>query len=129
MLWTNDTEMAVIQGGDTCGSEAFSDGDEAGVGATEAEILIAVDQLANPLPIRPGQRLACNSLLDDRGVEGDLSYCSDLTVDQMRGFGDHQRGGDQRAVIGFEQVAAGVIVGVITIGGSDQHPGVNDQHP
>jgi hypothetical protein len=100
MLWTNDTEMAVVQGGDSCGSEAFSDGDEAGVGATEAQILVAVDQLANPLPIRPGQRLDSNGLLEDRGVEGDLSDCSDLTVDQMRGFGDHQRGGDQRAVIG-----------------------------
>ena len=47
MLWANDTEVAVVQGGDSCGSEAFSDGDDAGVGATEAQILVAVDQLAN----------------------------------------------------------------------------------
>ena len=73
MLWTDDTEMAVVQGGDSCGSEAFSDGDEAGVGATEAQILVAVDQLANPLPISPDQRLDSEGLLDDRGVEGDLS--------------------------------------------------------
>ena len=46
----------------------------------------------------------------------------------MRSFGDHQRGGDERAVIGFEQIAAGVVVGVIAVGGSDQHTGVNDQH-
>ncbi len=102
MLWTDDTEMAVVQGGDSCGTEAFSDDDEAGVGATEAQILVAVDQLANPLPISLDQRLDREGLLHDRGVEGDLSDRSDLTVDQMRGFGDHQRGRDQRAVIGLE---------------------------
>lgn len=95
MLRTDDAEMAMVQGRDSCSPEAFSDGNEAGVGATESQILAADDQLANSLPISPDQRLNSEGLLDDRGVEGDLSDCSDLTVDQRRGLGDHQRGGHQ----------------------------------
>ena len=74
------------------------------------------------MPISPDQRLDSEGLLDNRGVEGDLPDCSDLTVDQMRGFGDHQLGGDQWAIIGFEQVTAGVIVGVIAIGAATSTP-------
>ena len=128
MLRTDDAEMAMVQGRDSCSPEAFSDGNEAGVGATESQILAADDQLANSLPISPDQRLNSEGLLDDRGVEGDLSDCSDLTVDQRRGLGDHQRGGHQAGHIGLERVAAGGNIGVIPIGGSDQHPRVNDQH-
>jgi hypothetical protein len=88
----------------------------------ESPILVPVDQLANSLPIGPDQRLNSEGLLDDRGVEGDLSdhdgsiRCAASAITSAV---------HQRAIIGLEQVAAGGKIGVISIGGSDQHPDTN----
>ncbi|CAN5639712.1 hypothetical protein BH10ACT2_BH10ACT2_22040 [soil metagenome] len=47
----NDAEMGAIQGRDTCRSETFRDGDQAGVGSAEGQILVAVDEISDALPI------------------------------------------------------------------------------
>ncbi len=41
MSGSDDTKVAVVQGGDAGHAETFSDGDESGVGAAETEVLVA----------------------------------------------------------------------------------------
>lgn len=47
----DDAEVAVVEGGDLGGAEAFGDGDEAGVGAAEGEVGVAVDELGDSGPV------------------------------------------------------------------------------
>lgn len=46
MCGANDAEVGAVQGGDACRTEAFSDGDQAGVRSAEGQVLVAAGVVA-----------------------------------------------------------------------------------
>ncbi len=48
---SDDAEVSAVQGGDAFRPEAFSDGDQAGVGAAEGQVLVALDEIPDALPV------------------------------------------------------------------------------
>ena len=79
-------------------------------------------------PVGQGQCLDEDFVVDDRGVEGALGSRTQLATDQVGGFGDHHRGGDQWTGLGLEQPAAGTVVRVAAISSGQQRTGIHDQH-
>jgi hypothetical protein len=67
---TDDVEVAVVEGGQLGGAEAFSDGDEAGVGAAEGKVGVAVDELGDSGPVVGGEGLDGDLAGGDTAVEG-----------------------------------------------------------
>ncbi len=124
----NDAEVSAVQGGDPCRAEAFSDRDQAGVGSAEGQVLVAVDELSDALPIGCGEGLDGEGAVDDRVVERRFGVCAEFSGEQVDRFGNDHRGGDQWPGRGFEELKAGLVVAVGAIGGSDEWAGVNDQH-
>jgi hypothetical protein len=82
---------------------------------------------AGPVGVR--RRLHGEGAVDDGGVEGDLRRGPQLPVDQVGGFGDHEGRGRERVLGLLEQPCARGVAGVAAVGGCDDHPGVDEEHP
>ena len=128
MRGAHDAEVGAVQGGDACRSEAFGDRDEAGVGSAERQVLVAVDELSDTLPVNASERLDREGSVDDRVVERWFGVWSELAGEQVDGFGNDHRSGHQWPGCCFEELEAGVVAAVVAIGGSDEWAGVYDQH-
>ena len=85
-----------------------------------------VNQFADPLPVGRDEILHSERAVDDRVVERALGLGTELAVDQG-GLGDNQRRGDQRPFVALEERPAGLVVGVVPIGGGHQRAGVDDE--
>src|SRR5699024_3814341 len=88
-------EVPVIESGDALFTVSFSERDDSGVGAAEPQVSVRGDQIADPSPVSAGERFNMQSLVQDRLVEKDLSPGTQLALEQIGGFGDHHRSGDQ----------------------------------
>lgn len=80
MRGANDAEVSAVQGGDTCRAEAFSDGDHAGVGSAERQILVAVDEFSDALPVDCSKGLDNEGAVDDRVAERWFGVWAEFSV-------------------------------------------------
>lgn len=128
MRGAHDAEVGAVQGGDACRTETFGDRDEAGVGSAEGHVLVALDELPDALPVDAAERLDGEGAVDDGVVERWFGVWAEFSGEQINGFSNDHRRGDQWPGRCFEELEAGVMVAVGAIGGSDEWAGVNDQH-
>src|SRR3954451_275539 len=124
---THDGEVSAVEVCESQHAEPLGDGYEAGVGAAEGKVAVLVDEVVDALPVGSGERLGDECALGECDVERDLAGSPDLALDQVAGFGYDAGGGDERAVVVFEQRPAGGVVGIAAIGGGLEYPRVDDQ--
>ena len=127
VLRADEAEMASVKGADAGCAESLSDRDEAAVDAAEMLIGVLNSERCDSSPIGCRERLDAN-LAGRRGlVQRGFGRRSELPVDQPSGLGDHEPGRDERSGMRLQQLPAGPVVGIASIGGSEQHAGVDDQ--
>lgn len=73
------------------------------------------------------QRLHPEAAAGEIAEEANLGLPSEPGPDQAGDLGDDERGEDERAWVGFEQLQAGRVVGVVCIDVGVEGPGVEDQ--
>ena len=87
---------------DACRAEAFSYGNQAGVGSAEWKVLVEVDEISNALPVDRGERFDDEGAVDDRVVERWLGVWAEFSGQQVCRFGHDHCCGDQWPRRGFE---------------------------
>lgn len=127
MAGTHHGEVPPVQSGDGGDAEAFGEGDQGGVGSAQAQIGVAAHQLGDPGLIAMFEVLDSQAAVADRVEQPGFRFGAELAVDEVGRFGDDQGVGDKRPRVGLEQVLAGLVVGVVGIGGGG-HAGVDQQH-
>lgn len=125
---TDHREMCSVDRRDTDGLQPFSDRDEARIGATEWEIAVLIDELSHASPVVGRQGLDLEAAVENGVIQRNLGVRAKFPVEEVGGFCDHHRGGDERPRIRVEEVAVLRVVSIIAICCCDQRPGVDDQH-
>lgn len=128
MRWTHDCEVAVVEGGDAGDAEAFGDGDQAGVGAAEAEVGVGLDEFTDAGPVVWAERFDGEVAVDDRRVERGFGVWAEFSVEEVGGFGDDEGGGDERPGVVADYPGGSGVVAVGAVGGRDDDAGIDDQH-
>lgn len=126
MLGADDDKVAAVQGRQWGSSQPFGQGDQRGVGTTEAEICVLLDQVTDARPVVVGQGLdrEHTSVIDLKRAFGTRPQ---LAVDEVGRLGDHQGARDEWSRVGFEQLPALPVVGVIDVRGGHQRASVDQQ--
>ena len=96
-MWSYDAEVSAVERRERAELHAFGDDDEAGVGAAEAEVGVGLDQLGDPPCICGCDGLDLEFAVGDGAEELGFRGRAELSADQVGGFGDHERGGYERA--------------------------------
>lgn len=94
----------------------------------KGQVLVAVDEFADAPPIGFDEVLDVEGAVDDGVLERCFGMWTDLAGDHVHGLSDHHRGGDERAGVDLQQLAAHGVVPVVAIDGCDQRTRINDQH-
>ncbi len=89
--------MAPVEGGDSGELKALCDDDQAGIRAAETEIGIGFDQVGHPPSISGRDRLNLELTRGEGTEERCFRGCAELPTDEVGSFGDHKRGGYERA--------------------------------
>lgn len=97
-------EVATVKGRDGGDGEAFADRDQAGVGASEREVSVDFDEFGDAQVVARGERFDEDVPVGDRAVETGLGGWAGLPIDQVSGFVDDQRGGDESVGRGLDQI-------------------------
>lgn len=88
----HDPEVPLIEGGHLDGAQPFGQRDQAGVGATEREVAVALHEVGDAGVVGGGERLDQNVAGGDGAEEAGLGGRPELPVDQVGGLGDDERG-------------------------------------
>lgn len=80
MRGPHDMEVTVVEGGDPLDAVSFGESDERGIGAAEAEICVALDELADAFLARGVEVLDAELAVEDRRVERHLSVGAEFSV-------------------------------------------------
>lgn len=92
------------------------------------EVGILLDEFPRSFPVAACQRFDVKCAVENEVVESGLGFCTELTVDQLRGLGDDHRRGDERAPAICEQLGILRVVPIIAVRGCYEGPGVDDDH-
>lgn len=128
MSRTDDAKVSVVERCDPSDVESFGDGDERCVRASEAKIRVGEDKFAHPLPVAAREGLDAQRAFDDRSVQGCLGGGPEFAIDQVPSLGDNQSCRNEGSGISLEEVPAGSMVRVGTVGGGEERPSVDDEH-
>ena len=111
---TYDTEVAPVEGGDPVDREPLSDDDQTRVRTAETKVGICLDQIGDPPSIGGCEHLDLD-LARGHGTEERFRRGADLPADEVGSFGDHERGGYERARA-LDRRHAAVMIGVGVVG-------------
>jgi hypothetical protein len=124
----HDAEVAAVKSGDAGLLESFRDRDDAGIGSTETQFDVLVDEIRNPVIIDGGEGLNVEIAIGDGTEEPCFAAGAELSCDEVCGFGDDERGGDQRSGLLSQELGAGAMVGIGVVGCCKQNTRIDDQH-
>ena len=123
---TNDAEVPSIERRDRRDVETFREGDQARVGATEPEVGIGLDQLGDSLSVRRRDELNLDVACCHGAKERCFCLGAELATDEIGGFGDHERSGEERSRA-LDRPVARLMVRVSVVGGREQNARVDDK--
>lgn len=92
---THDMEVSMIQCGDLGDRKSFGDSDDRRVGTAQFHVRVLVNQAADAIPVTAGERFNVDQSVGDVAEQRNFRIWADLSVQQIGGFSDHHRGGDQ----------------------------------
>jgi O-6-methylguanine DNA methyltransferase len=118
----------MIQGGDRVRSEAFSHGDHRGIHQAQREVTVGLHQFSHPVKIRGHERHHHHLARPDRPQELRLRPGTLLTLQQVPDLCQHRHGHQQWCWGAPHQLHAPGMITVIDVRGSEQRPGIPDDH-
>jgi len=125
---TYDAEVGLVESGDPGHVQSLGDGHEACVGTAQGQVGVGVDELADALPVTGPECLDKQVSADDRRIERRLGTGAELALEEIRSFGYDHGGRHERPGIVADDRRTTSVVTIGTVGGSDEHTGVDDQH-
>jgi hypothetical protein len=122
----NDAEVTAVKGRYLGMGETFCRGDDRSVCSAERKIAITGNEVSDPQEIS-----GVKGLDDEAGgeiaQEAYLDLPAEACAEQIADLGDDERGDDQRAGVGFQQLQAGRMVGIVCVYVGVERAGIDDQ--
>jgi hypothetical protein len=104
--------VAAVECGDLSGAETLGDRDKAGVGATQTEVGLLLDERCDALPVAGAERLDEKVAGRDGAVETCFSSGAKLAVNEITSLGDDERALEQTVGCGLDQIGARLMGGI-----------------
>ena len=124
---TNDGEVSPVEGRYTGLIEPLGDRDNAGVGASEGQIGVGLNEVRDAGQVSGLQVLDHQIALGDGTEERGFCCGAELSCDEVCGLGDHEV--SRYGFAGrFSDLDASEVVGVCVIGGGEKDASVNDEY-
>jgi hypothetical protein len=123
----DDAEVAAVEGRDFGGVEPLRRSDHRGVDGAERQIAVFGDELGNADRVARVQRLDREAAAGEVAEEADLGLPAQARLDQVGDLGDDERGDDEWAGMGLQQLKAGGMMRVIGVDVGVERSGVYDQ--
>jgi len=127
MSRADDTEVAAVEGCHFSGLKPLRCRDHRGVYGAERQVAVLGDELRDADGVAGMQRLDREAAAGEVAEEANLGLPAQPGCDQVGDLGDDERGEDEGAWVGFEQLQAGGVVGVVGIDVGVEGAGVEDQ--
>lgn len=127
MARADDAEMAAVERRHFGDAEPLRCRDHRGVYGAERQVSVLGDELRDADGVAGMQRLDREAAGGEIAEEADLGLPAQPGCDQVGDLGDDERGEDEGARVGFEQLQAGRVVGVVGVDVGVEGPGVEDQ--
>jgi len=124
---TDDAEVAAVERRHFGDVEPLRCRDHRGVDGAERQVSILGDELRDADGVAGMQRLDREAAAGEVAEEANLGLPAQPGCDQVGDLGDDERGEDEGAWVGFEQLQAGRVVGVVGVDVGVEGPGVEDQ--
>jgi hypothetical protein len=127
VAWANDAEVAAVERRHFGDVEALGRGDHRGVHGPERQVAVLGDELRDADGVAGMQRLDREASAGEIAEEANLGLPAQPGCDQVGDLGDDERGEDEGAWVGFEQLQAGRVMGVVGVDVGVEGTGVEDQ--
>jgi hypothetical protein len=124
---SDDAEMATIEGRDFGGIEPLRGGDHRGIDGAQRQVTVFGDELSDANRVAGVQWLDCKAPAGKVAEEANLGLPAQARPDQIGDLGDDKGGDDERAGMGFQQLKAGGVMGVVGVDVGVEGPCVDDQ--
>lgn len=118
--------MSPVERGDPGGFEALGYRYQAGVGATESQIGVCLDQFGDPSSVGGRERFDLELTCGYGAEETRFRGCTDLSTDQVGGLGDDEGRRYERPGT-VDRVHAPVVIGVGVVGSREKDARVDDE--
>lgn len=127
MARADDAEVAAVKRCDFGGIEPLRCGDHRSVDRAERQVAVLGDELRDANGVTGMQRLDRKAAAGEIAEETNLSLPAKPGFDQVSDLRNNERGEDEGAWVGFEQLQAGRVMGVVGVDVGVEGPGVEDQ--
>jgi hypothetical protein len=127
MSRAHDAEVATVEGRHFGGVKPLRCRDHRGVDSAERQVAVLRDELCDADGVAGMERLDCKVASGEVAEEANLGLPAQPGCDQVGDLGDDERGDDEGARMGLEQLQAGGVVGVVGVDVGVEGPGVKDQ--
>jgi hypothetical protein len=127
MARTDDAEVATVERCDFGGIEPLRCRDHRGVYGAERQVAVLGDELRDANGVTGMQRLDRKAAAGEIAEEADLRLPAQPSFEQVGDLRDDEGGEDEGAWVGFEQLQAGGVVGVVCVDVGVEGAGVEDQ--
>jgi hypothetical protein len=124
---TDDAEVAAVERRHFGGVKPFRCRDHRSVDGAEWQVAVFGDELGDADRVAGMQRLDREAATGEVAEEANLGLPAQPGCDQVGDLGDDERGDDEGARMGLEQLQAGGVVGVVGVDVGVKGPGVEDQ--
>lgn len=128
MTWPDNGEMAPVERGDPYRAMPLGQGDHGRIRPAEPQVGVGANQILDALPVGYAEIGHLQLAIDDGRVQAGFRLRAKLPVDQVGSLRDDHGRGDQGTLVALQQLPAGRVVLVGTIGRRDQRAGIDDQH-
>lgn len=125
---SDDAEVTVIERRNPALVVALRERDDAGIGGTEGEVDVLVDEISGPAEVSWREKFHGDLAIGDRSHERRLSVRPQLATDQVGALRHHQRRRYERCTLRCDQSGTALMGRVGLVRRGQQHAGVNDQH-
>ena len=127
MAWADHAEVTAVERRHFDGIEPFRRGDHRRVDRAKRQVAVLGDELSDANGVARVQWLDSEAAFGEIAEEANLRLPAQPGFDQVGDLGDDEGGEDEGAWVGFEQLQAGGVVGVVGVDVGVEGAGVEDQ--
>jgi hypothetical protein len=125
--WSDDREMAAVEGGDLRDPETLGGCDHRGVHRAEGKVAVDGDELGDTKPVARRHRLGDEVSRSEVADEADLGIDAEPAAEEVDDLGYDQLRDDERSRVGLEKLQAVPVSSVVAVDVGVQRTGVDDQ--
>lgn len=123
--WADHSEVAVVQRDDDLRPQALGQGDHRGIGPSQGQIGVLLNELSDPRPVSSEGRLDIEAF--EPPQEASLGHGAPVAVNQVGGFGYAKSGYHETKTRTLQGSQAGAVCRVGAIRHRDQRAAIHDR--